>query len=89
MYTRGWKHEEAEKLVAWIEQNEPVTRNPVSTWSKRVKEEAFPDNDNIDLKKIKSKYHNMRSSYKTAKAILERSGYGRMGVMPGDPLRSK
>lgn len=76
MSTRGWKREETEKLVAWIEENEPATRGSIATWAKHAKEEAFPEDENIDVKKIKSKFHNLKSSYKAARVVLEQSGYG-------------
>lgn len=75
MSTRGWKREEVEKLVTWIVENEPATGDSIATWTKRAKEEALPEDDNIDVKKIKSKFNNTRNSYKTAKEFLSQPGY--------------
>jgi hypothetical protein len=40
----------------------------------KVKNAVFADNDDIDVK-IKSKFHNMKTSWKAAKKLQEQSGF--------------
>jgi hypothetical protein len=73
---RGWSDENIEKLLGWIEENQELLRGAALHWMTKVKEAVFADNDNIDVKKIKSKYHNMKTSWKAAKKMQEESGFG-------------
>lgn len=51
-------------------------RGSTALWTARAKEAIFANNEDIDAKKIKSKYHNMRNSWKAAKIMQEQSGFG-------------
>jgi hypothetical protein len=73
---RGWDKSELEKLLGWMEDNQELLRGSTAHWTRRVKETVFTDDEHIDVKKIKAKYHNMRRGWKAAKEIQEQSGFG-------------
>lgn len=74
---RGWEDSEIEKLVAWMEDNRELLRGSTLLWTMKAKEALFNDEDSeIDAKKIKSKYHNMKNSWKAAKKLQDQSGFG-------------
>jgi len=73
---RGWSDEDQEKLIGWMEGNQELRRGAAVYWMKKAKEAVFADNEDIDVKKIKSKYHNMKNSWKAAKKLQEESGFG-------------
>ncbi|KAN0069405.1 hypothetical protein V8E54_012420 [Elaphomyces granulatus] len=73
---RGWSDEDQEKLVGWMEENQEVRRGAAVYWMKKAKQAVFADNEDIDVKKIKSKYHNMKNSWKAAKKLQEGSRFG-------------
>ena len=74
---RGWNDEDHEKLLAWMEENRELLRGTIH-WMTKAKDikNVFADNEDKDIKKIKSKYHNMRNSWKAAKKLQEQSGFG-------------
>ena len=76
MPTRGWNDQELEKFLGWLEDNQLLLRGSTALWTAKAKETLFADNDDIDAKKIKSKYHNMKNSWKAAKTMQEQSGFG-------------
>jgi hypothetical protein len=71
---RGWNESDVEILLAWLEENRELIRGSTKVWTSRVKEAVFDDNPDIDAKKIKSKYHNMKSAWQAAKKLQEQSG---------------
>jgi hypothetical protein len=73
---RSWSDETNEKLLGWMEENRELLRGAALPWMTKVKEAVFANNDDIDVKKIKSKYHNMKASWKAAKKLQEASGFG-------------
>jgi hypothetical protein len=66
---RGWDDSNLEKLLAWMEENQEPLRSSTVLWTVKAKEALFADNSDIDVKKIKAKYHNMKNSWKAAKEI--------------------
>ena len=76
MPMRGWESLELEKLISWMEDNQELLRGSTNRWIAKVKEEIFAGVDHIDLKRIRSKYHNMKAAWKAAKQLQEQSGFG-------------
>jgi hypothetical protein len=66
---RSWEVPELEKLLAWMEDNQELLRGSTAHWTRKIKEVVFPDNEDIDAKKIKAKYHNMRKAWSAAKKM--------------------
>jgi hypothetical protein len=75
---RGWEELDFITLVAWMEDNRELLRSSSSTklWTKKAKEAAFANNEDISVKKIKSKYHNMKTAWQAAKRLQEHSSFG-------------
>ena len=73
---RAWSDEELELLLGWMEENQELLRGSAVLWMGKAKEAVFADNVDKDVKKIKSKYHNMRTAWKAAKKLQEQSGFG-------------
>jgi len=59
-----------------MEENQELLRGSAVHWMAKVKEAVFADNEDKDVKKIKTKYHNMKTSWKAAKKLQEESGFG-------------
>ena len=76
MPVRGWNDQDLEAFLAWLEDNQQLLRGSITFWATKAKEAVFADNENIDIKKIKSKYHNMKYSWNAAKKMQEQSGFG-------------
>lgn len=60
-----------------MEENSELIQGPANSWTARLKETVFKDEDHIDVKRIKFKFHNMRTSWQRAKQMREQSGFGR------------
>jgi len=73
---RGWDESDVQLLIGWLEDNRELLRGSTRLWTIRAKEVVFADNQNVDIKKIKSKYHNMRASWQAAKKLQEQSSFG-------------
>ena len=58
-----------------MEDNQELLRGATNTWARKIKEVVFPDLNHIDIK-IKSKYHNLRNSWKATKQLQDQSGFG-------------
>ena len=71
-----WAKEEVEQLVGWMEDNISCLDGKQLTWHKEVKEDLFPENDIITVKKINNKVNNMKKHWKDARAMAEHSGWG-------------
>ena len=56
-----------------MEDNRELLRGSTRLWTIKVKETVFANNENIDINKIKSKYHNMKAAWKAAKQMQEQS----------------
>ena len=59
-----------------MERTQELLRGSAVHWMAKVKEAVFADNEDKDVKKIKTKYHNMKTSWKAAKKLQEESGFG-------------
>ena len=70
-----------ERLVVWMEENQEKLCGKQISWQKDVKEQQFPNNDHITVKKITDKVANMKRAWKDARAMQDRSGWG---VRPED-----
>ena len=57
MPARGWKDQELEAFLAWLEDNQQLLRGSSTLWATKAKEALFADNEDVDVKKIKSKFH--------------------------------
>jgi hypothetical protein len=73
---RSWDTTELEKLISWMEHNQELLRGSTNTWTRKLKDTVFADYEHIDVKKIKAKYHNFRTSWKAAKKLQDQSGFG-------------
>jgi hypothetical protein len=73
---RGWEDSEIKTLLAWMADNRELLGGSTKLWTSRAKAAVFADNQNVDVKKIKAKYHNMRAGWKAAKKLQEQSGFG-------------
>lgn len=71
-----WTDNELERYLRWMEENSELLQGPTNGWTSRLKETVFKDEDRIDVKRIKFKFHNMRTSWQRAKQMQERSGFG-------------
>ncbi|KAF8459269.1 hypothetical protein BDZ91DRAFT_464829 [Kalaharituber pfeilii] len=71
-----WKREELERLITWMQENFESLRGKQVVWHKDVKDQVFSDDDHITVKKIGEKAQNMKKSWKDAKAMHTRSGWG-------------
>ncbi|KAF8417327.1 hypothetical protein EV426DRAFT_721276 [Tirmania nivea] len=72
----AWSRPEAERLIAWMEENQEELRGKQITWHKLVKGQVFADEDHITVKRIMDKATNMKRSWKDARAMQQRSGWG-------------
>ena len=70
---RGWEDADVQILLEWVEDNRELLRGSTQLWTTRA---LFADNQSINSKKIKSKYHNMKASWQAAKKLQEQSGFG-------------
>ncbi|RPB25363.1 hypothetical protein L211DRAFT_867338 [Terfezia boudieri ATCC MYA-4762] len=77
----AWSRPETERLIAWMEDNQEELRGKQITWHKLVKGQVFADEDHITVKRITDKSTNMKRSWKDARAMQQRSGWG---VKPED-----
>ena len=73
---RRWETAELEKLLSWMEENPQLLHGSIHTWTQKLKEAVFTDSNHIDLKNIKAKYYNMRTSWRAAKQLQDQSGFG-------------
>jgi len=71
-----WSKSESERLVAWMEENQEELRGKQITWHKLVKEQVFPSEEHITIRRITDKATNMKRSWKEARAMQQRSGWG-------------
>ena len=72
----GWTDDELERFIAWMEENQEDIRGSTIKWTTHLKESVFADAEHIDIKRIKSKFHNMKSSWQRAKQMQDQSGFG-------------
>ena len=72
---RGWETSELEKLISQMEDNQELLRRATSLWNRKIKEIVFTNSDYIDIKKIKAKYHNLKTVQKAVKQMQEQSGF--------------
>lgn len=72
-----WADENVEKLIRWMVSNRELLRESTSTlgWTHKAKEDLFKDDSEIDTRKVKAKYHNMKHAWKLATAFMEQSGW--------------
>ncbi|KAI5807156.1 hypothetical protein EDC01DRAFT_14754 [Geopyxis carbonaria] len=61
-----WHSSEVESLLAWMETHGALVAGKATKWHRQLKNDVFPDNDRIDVTKIRNKLSNMRKAYKTA-----------------------
>ena len=61
-----WTTAEVERLIGWMEENLEELRGKQITWHKLAKEQVFPNDDHITVKKIGGKAINMKRSWKGA-----------------------
>ena len=59
-----------------MEEHQEVLRGKQTAWFKDIKEQEFPDDEHITIKKISDKVNNMKKAWKAAKGMQERSGWG-------------
>jgi len=52
-----------------MEESQELLRGSAVHWMAKVKEAVFAGNEDKDVKKIKTKYHNMKNSWKAAKKL--------------------
>jgi hypothetical protein len=69
MPARGWKDQELEAFLAWLEDNQQLLRGSSTLWATKAKEALFADNEDVDVKKIKSNFHNMKNCKEDAGAV--------------------
>lgn len=74
MAQRGWTLEEVERMVTWMEENPELLQGKQVTWHKELKQEVFPDEEHITVKKITDKATNMKRAWKEAKALQDSTG---------------
>ncbi|KAF8457675.1 hypothetical protein BGX38DRAFT_1156646 [Terfezia claveryi] len=74
MAQRGWTLEEVERMVTWMEENPELLQGKQVTWHKELKQEVFPDEEHITVKKITDKATNMKRAWKEAKALQDSPG---------------
>ena len=65
----GWTDDELERFIAWMEENQEDIRGSTIKWTTHLKESVFADAEHIDIKRIKSKFHSMKSSWQQAKQM--------------------
>ncbi|KAF8425569.1 hypothetical protein EV426DRAFT_716101 [Tirmania nivea] len=71
-----WSKSQSERLVAWMEENQEELRGKQIKWHKLVKEQVFSNDEHITVKRITDKATNMKRSWKEARAMQQRSGWG-------------
>ena len=72
----AWTDDELKRFIGWVEENQEAIRGSTLTWTARLKDTVFGEEDHIDQKRIKTKFHNMKNSWKAAKQMQNQSGFG-------------
>ncbi|KAF8430084.1 hypothetical protein EV426DRAFT_579674 [Tirmania nivea] len=75
-HSGSWSKSESERLVAWMEENQEELRGKQITWHKLVKGQVFSNDEHITVKRITDKVTNLKRSWKEARAMQQRSGWG-------------
>ena len=65
-----------ERLIEWMEEHLDELRGKQITWQKDAKEQLFPNDSHIMIRKLTDKVANMKRAWKEARAMQDQSGWG-------------